>query len=244
MTSTRCRLLLIDNYDSFVFNAKHLFELAGAAFFGRQEAIEVVVMRNDESFLPLLAAGNFDGVIIGPGPGTPEDDEYFGHSKQVILEYGQKGLPVLGICLGFQGIYHVFGGALKKAQTPIHGKVSLLSLQGESGKQGGALFSQVAQGAGVMRYHSIMADLESPVPDCFELTAFVEEKTTDIEAEHRDTYTYAQAANGRELMALEHKLYPIYGVQFHPESFATECGFEIAHNFIQLCANNSDVPKY
>lgn len=229
-TKPRCRFLLIDNYDSFVFNALHLFELAGAAFFGRQNAIEVIVMRNDEPFLPLLEQGLFDGVIIGPGPGTPEDDLYFGHSKQVILEYGCKGLPVLGICLGFQGIYHIFGGKLKKAQMPIHGKVSLLEIKG------GLLFENVAQGAGVMRYHSIMADLESPIPDCFTLTAFVQ--TKPVGENLGQTYTYAQARNGQELMALEHKHYPIYGVQFHPESFATECGFEIAQNFIRKCQNN------
>jgi len=151
--SSVIHLLLIDNYDSFVFNAQHLFETA-------QPHVKVTVMRNDAPFLPLIEQGVFDGVIIGPGPGTPEDDAYFGHSKQVILHYGPKGLPVLGICLGFQGIYHYFGGTLKKASVPIHGKVSLLDIH-----EPGALLGTIAQHSAVMRYHSIMADLSAPIPD-------------------------------------------------------------------------------
>lgn len=214
------RLLLIDNYDSFVFNALHLFQVCAP-----DVAVEVTVVRNDEDFLPLLAAGQFDGVIIGPGPGTPEDDVYFGHSKAVILHYGCQGLPVLGICLGFQGIYHLFGGTLKKALEPVHGKVSLLTIE-----QPGLLLQDVAQETAVMRYHSIMADLQKPIPDCFHLNAFVKDST-------------AGQGNGRELMALEHKDFPIYGVQFHPESFATECGAQIARHFVNICRKSSYSPN-
>ena len=84
------KILLIDNYDSFVFNAHHLFQEA-------DPSIQVDVVRNDDDFLSLLDQGKYHGVIVGPGPGSPEDDAYFGHSKQVILEYPQKGIPVLGI---------------------------------------------------------------------------------------------------------------------------------------------------
>ncbi len=212
-------LLLIDNYDSFVFNALHLFHIS--------DDVQVTVVRNDDDFLGRVASGEFDGVIIGPGPGTPEDDSYFGHSKAIIMDYGTQGLPVFGICLGFQGIYHAFGGVLKKAAAPMHGKVSLLQIE-----QTGVLFEGVSNTAAVMRYHSIMADLAQPVPDCFYLTAYVQDGPGECHQQH---LIFAQEKNGRELMALEHKQYPIYGVQFHPESFATECGLEIARNFVAQC---------
>lgn len=234
----KLHILLIDNYDSFVFNAMHLFQTAGAAIAAdasyQIESVTVTVKRNDEDFLPLLKANTFDGVIIGPGPGTPEDDAYFGHSRQVILEYGCKGLPVFGICLGFQGIYHVFGGHLKKARTPIHGKVSLMDIAPEQAGLTNVLLQNISPGAGVMRYHSIMADLAKPIPDCFHLTAFVQAKGE--EQGGQQAFAYKCDINGQELMALEHKHHPIYGVQFHPESFATECGHQIAHNFLMKCA--------
>lgn len=215
------KILLIDNYDSFVFNAHHLFQEA-------DPSIQVDVVRNDDDFLSLLDQGKYHGVIVGPGPGSPEDDAYFGHSKQVILEYPQKGIPVLGICLGFQGMYYLFGGKLKKATTPVHGKISLLNIE-----DNGVLLDGVANGAAVMRYHSIMADLSQPVPECLKLTAFVEHEDNVDQVDSR--YSYEHPHNGRELMAFEHKTLPLYAVQFHPESFATECGFEIARNFIEKC---------
>lgn len=205
-------ILLIDNYDSFTYNLQHLLAV--------EPRIRLTVKRNDENFIQQLEANDYAGVVIGPGPGSPEDDNYFGFNKQVILDFGIKGLPILGVCLGFQGIYHCFGGKLKVAPLPMHGKVSELQVQ-----KSGALLQGIPSGANVMRYHSIIADLEKIVPDCLELLAFTGTSPS-------------RALNGQELMAVEHKVYPIYGVQFHPESFATEYGVQVIKNFIGQCAKH------
>ena len=202
-------LLLVDNYDSFTFTLQHLLE--------EEPGVSLTVRRNDEDFLPEIAAGRYDGAVIGPGPGSPEDEAYFGHNRRLILEYGPKGLPLLGVCLGLQGIYHCFGGTLKVAALPMHGKISALRID-----RAGVLLAGVPQGAPVMRYHSILADLDKPVPEGLELTAFTSESPSEDE-------------NGPELMALEHRDYPVYGIQFHPESFATVHGRTIARNFIRRC---------
>ncbi|MBE9562677.1 MAG: aminodeoxychorismate/anthranilate synthase component II, partial [Proteobacteria bacterium] len=122
------------------------------------------------------------------------------------------------ICLGFQGIYNCFGGKLKVSNLPMHGKVSSLKIDSS-----GLILHDVPDGIHVMRYHSIMADLEQPVPECLRLTAYTHP-------------CLSQEVNGTELMALEHQEYPIYGLQFHPESFATEYGDRIMSNFIGKCS--------
>ncbi|MDM8566050.1 aminodeoxychorismate/anthranilate synthase component II [Candidatus Halobeggiatoa sp. HSG11] len=205
-------ILLIDNYDSFTFNLQHLLLAI--------PNVTLTIKRNDDPFLEELEAGKYAGVVISPGPGSAEDKNYFGFNNQVILNFGTQGLPVLGICLGFQGIYNCFGGKLKVSNLPMHGKVSSLKIDSN-----GLILNSIPDGIHVMRYHSIMADLKQAVPECLRLTA----------------YTHpckSQTANGTELMALEHKEHPIYGLQFHPESFATEYGDRIMENFIGKCISN------
>lgn len=205
-------ILLIDNYDSFTYNLQHLIQI--------HSDVALTVRRNDQDFLSELAQGIYSGVVIGPGPGSPEDLRYFGHNREVILRFGVQGLPVLGVCLGFQGIYHSFGGRLKVAALPMHGKTSQLDV-----REPGCLLQDVPSGARVMRYHSILADLMSPVPDSLRLTAFT----------YPDDTQDSIRQNGAELMALEHRDYPVFGVQFHPESFATEHGGQIIKNFLVVC---------
>ncbi|MCI5149829.1 MAG: aminodeoxychorismate/anthranilate synthase component II, partial [Candidatus Electrothrix sp. MAN1_4] len=198
-------LLLIDNFDSFTYNLQHLIAM--------NSDVILTVKRNNDAFLKEIEQGIYSGVIIGPGPGSPDDDDYFGFNRKVILEYGTRGLPVLGICLGFQGIYSCFGGTLKVSKLPIHGKVSTLQIV-----HNGTILNNIPNHIQVMRYHSIMADLDKEKPDCLKLNA----------------YTFnspSQVINGRELMAIEHREYPIYGLQFHPESFATEFGKLMTDNF-------------
>jgi len=168
-------------------------------------------------------------VIIGPGPGSPEDDAYFGFCKHIINEHGRNGLPIFGICLGFQGLFALFGGQLCPAKLPVHGKVSRLNLT--SAGINSPLLAQIETDTNVMRYHSIMADLTKPVPDCFELLAFAE--PLDLNAK--------PSPNGQELMAIAHKHLPLFGVQFHPESFATDCGVDLARNFVEICRGQSSV---
>lgn len=201
------KILFIDNYDSFTNNLVHLFASLGA---------ELEVKRNDDlSILSALSENQYRAVIIGPGPGSPEDDEYFGVNRQVILEYGTKGVPILGVCLGFQGIWHTFGGALKRATLPQHGKLSKLTMIANRP----TIMAGVPTDVEVMRYHSIHCVGN---PDCFRLEAMVTEGEGVLE-------------DGNVLMAISHKVYPIYGVQFHPESYTNpQVGRTIAHNFLQL----------
>lgn len=210
-TQKDSNILLIDNYDSFTFNLQHLF--------AQQPNVTLTVVRNDHINLKDLEAGVYAGVVIGPGPGSPEDDVYFGLNKNVILDFGTKGLPVLGVCLGFQGIYNCFGGTLKISQLPVHGKLSELIIM-----RHGAILDGIPNGISVMRYHSILADLDAPIPDCFDLNAYTKE-------------SYSQSLNGDELMVIEHREHPLFGVQFHPESFATDFGGQFVKNFLAVCCN-------
>lgn len=203
------KILIIDNYDSFTYNLAHLF--------GALPEVEIDVVRNDDDFIPQLEAGTYDGVIISPGPGSPLDESYFGKNMEVIERFGKKGLPILGICLGFQGIAANFGAQLKEAAAVQHGKTSELKLLGES-----PILHGVFDGIKVMRYHSLMVDMNQPFPDELVLLAETDPAAKTVEK------------NGREAMALAHKQYPIYGLQFHPESYATELGSTIAANFVDI----------
>lgn len=203
------KILLIDNYDSFTYNLVHLF----AQF----QNVEVDVVRNDNIPFVLLDKNVYSGVIIGPGPGSPTDIDYFGQNMKVIQNYGAKGLPILGICLGFQGIASFFGASLKPAVYPQHGKTSAIDITNKSKILGG-----ITQGDAVMRYHSLMIDTDKAIPNEIIVTAEVAKNAETVKI------------NGPEIMALEHRDYPIYGLQFHPESFATEKGKVIAGNFITL----------
>lgn len=203
------KILIVDNYDSFTYNLLHLF--------AQIDGVEVEVVRNDEDFLDRLSAGEFDGVVISPGPGNPTDDHYFGKNMRVIKDYGLKGLPILGVCLGFQGIAAYFGASLKKASIPMHGKTSRLRVL-----KSDDLLDGLVSGTEVMRYHSLMIDTDKALPDEIIFTA-----ETDPEEESAKT-------NGREIMALRHKDLTLYGVQFHPESFASEMGDILAGNFVNI----------
>jgi anthranilate/para-aminobenzoate synthase component II len=144
------KILLVDNYDSFVFNLKALCESL--------EGVCITVMRNDDPFIELLAEGRFDGLIISPGPGSPDDVHYFGQCMTAIKEVGPSmNLPILGVCLGFQGIAHAFGCTLKRALLPMHGKVSPLKVI-----QPSVILQGVNDGSMVMRYHSLMIDMAKP----------------------------------------------------------------------------------
>jgi len=207
------KILLVDNYDSFTYNLVHLF--------AQIDGTQIDVVRNDEDFLGKLKSGGFGGVIISPGPGDPTDQSYFGNNMQLINDYSLKGLPILGVCLGFQGIASFFGAKLKKAKAPMHGKTSRLRII-EPDK----LLAGVPDGVEIMRYHSLMIDADKPLPK--ELVFTAETDSSEISAQK----------NGREIMALCHRDLPIYGVQFHPESFATEQGKKMAENFIKIIRQN------
>lgn len=202
------KVLLIDNYDSFTYNLLHLLTEAGG---------DVDVVRNDQNFLPELEKGTYDRVVIGPGPGSPDDRHYFGNCLEVITKYGTKGLPILGVCLGHQGIAYAFGATLRRATVPMHGKSSKLTITKNS-----KLMVGVEEHEEVMRYHSLMID-----PDTFPNKYLV--TTSEVVSDEASV-----KINGREIMSIEHVSHPIYGVQFHPESFKTASGKQIIENFLAL----------
>lgn len=197
-------VLIIDNYDSFTFN---LYQFTGEILESRCDGFALDVKRNDEITLAEIENANYSHIILSPGPGEPSDPEYFGVCAQVILNYGQKK-PVLGVCLGMQGIVHYFGGRIIRGRLPVHGKISQI----EHDEKG--VFISLPQKLEVMRYHSLVADT-GQIPDCLQITAKVCYSDEDY-----------------EIMAVRHKTLPIEGIQFHPESFATEGGKRMLENFL------------
>ncbi|MCV0409824.1 aminodeoxychorismate/anthranilate synthase component II [Nitrosopumilus sp.] len=189
------KFLIIDNYDSFVYNiAQYLGELG----------VDCEVIRNDKITLDQIKQNNYDGIIISPGPGTPEDKKYFGVCSDVIKDIGPT-TPILGVCLGHQGIIHAFGGKVTNAGCVRHGKTSPVK------HTNSGLFLNVKNPFRATRYHSLVGD-KTKIPDILEVTA-----TADDDG---------------EVMAITHKKYLIQGVQFHPESIMTENGKKILENFI------------
>jgi len=190
------KFLIIDNYDSFVYNiAQYLGELG----------VESDVIRNDKITLDEIKQNNYDAIVISPGPGTPEEKKYFGVCSDVITNMGPT-TPILGVCLGHQGIIHAFGGKVTNAGCVRHGKTSPVNHTNSE------LFKGVSNPFRATRYHSLVGD-KTIIPDILEVTA--------------------TAADDGEIMAIRHKEYLIEGVQFHPESIMTEEGKKILANFIR-----------
>ena len=152
------KVVIIDNYDSFTFN---LYQYCGEILNKRTLSgqNEIIVKRNDEITVKNLENFNPDKIIISPGPGSPDKKEYFGNCQDIILKLG-KSIPILGICLGMQGIVHSFGGKIIHAKEPMHGKISFL-LHDEKG-----IYEKIPQNIEIMRYHSLVVDINT-LPDCF-----------------------------------------------------------------------------
>lgn len=162
------------------------------------------VYRNDEISLSKIIKKNYDRIIISPGPGHPADPEYFGVCSEVLANLS-KEIPTLGVCLGMQGMATVFGGKVIRAKVPMHGKTSII----EHDQKG--VFKDLPKRISGMRYHSLIVDKKT-LPDCLEISAI--------------------SLDTKEIMGLRHKEYPIEGIQFHPESFATEGGIQMIANFL------------
>jgi anthranilate synthase component 2 len=194
------KFLIIDNYDSFVYNlAQRLGELG----------VTSDVIRNDQLTIEQIKNGNYDAIIISPGPGTPDDKRYFGICKEVILELGPT-TPILGVCLGHQGIISCFGGKVVNAGNVRHGKTSQVKHYGDS------MFNEIKNPFRATRYHSLVGD-KTIIPDSLKITAIAEDDG--------------------EVMGVSHKEYLIEGVQFHPESILTDEGTQILGNFIERVKN-------
>ncbi len=210
-------VLIIDNYDSFTFN---LYQYVGEILqtLDSDEEASVIVKRNNEITLADVQAMNLDRIIISPGPGSPDDPAYFGICAEVIETLG-KTVPLLGVCLGMQGIAHVFGGDVVRASVPMHGKVSSIR------HDNSGIYQGLPQELEIMRYHSLVVKADT-IPSCLTITSVVAN-------DNRAELSFAESAlTGDEIMGLAHKEYPIQGVQFHPESFATEGAKRLLSNFL------------
>lgn len=186
--------LMIDNYDSFVYNLKaYLDELNE----------EVKVIRNDKITIEQISEmKNLRGIIISPGPKSPKDS---GICVEVVKKFSGK-IPILGVCLGHQIIGYEFGAVIEKGHKPMHGKVTKIFHNKSN------LFRNLENPYEVTRYHSLVIN-EDTLP---------EELAVDARSEDN------------AVMAVSHKKYPVYGVQFHPEAVMTQYGHELLQNFINL----------
>ena len=210
-------VLIIDNYDSFTFN---LYQYVGEILqtLDGEKQPQVNVVRNNELTLEEVQALNPDRIIISPGPGAPDDPAYFGICGEVIETLG-KTTPLLGVCLGMQGIAHVFGGDVVRAHIPMHGKVSAIR------HDDAGIYHGLPQGLEIMRYHSLVVKADT-LPECLQITSVV------ANADNGALDFDKSALSGDEIMGVRHKDYPIQGVQFHPESFATEGAKRLLSNFL------------
>jgi len=196
-------ILMIDNYDSFTYNLVQYLGELGA---------DVKTVRNDAVNIDGIRELNPAGIVISPGPCTPDEA---GISLAVVSELGET-YPVFGVCLGYQCIGQVFGGNVVRAGKIMHGKTSMIRHRGQG------VFAGLEQPFEATRYHSLVVDKQK-IPDCLEVTAWTEHENGEVE----------------EVMGLKHRELRIEGVQFHPESIMTRCGHDLLQNFLNTTKETS-----
>lgn len=190
-------ILLLDNYDSFVFNLARYFQRLGQ---------ETRVVRSDAIDAAGVLRAAPAAVVISPGPCTPAEA---GCSLEVVRRCTGQ-LPILGVCLGHQAIGAALGGRVVRAAEPMHGRTSQILHHGRG------VFAGIPSPTTACRYHSLVVE-ERGLPDCLEVTA--------------------RTADG-VVMALEHRDYPVVGLQFHPESILTEAGYQLLANFLRMAGQS------
>ena len=190
------KTLIIDNYDSFTYNLyQFLGELSG----------NPIVVVNDEITHINIKDIDPTHIVISPGPGTVKNPKDFGNSEEIILRFMDK-IPILGVCLGLQGIIKALGGKIEPAPKIMHGKQSLIKHNNSK------IFKDVPNPFMAMRYHSLCASHQN-FPKNLRITANDKDNT---------------------IMGIEHCENPLFGIQFHPESFKTDSGKQILKNFLIL----------
>lgn len=188
-------MVVIDNYDSFTYNlVQYLGELG----------IETTVFRNDRVSVLEIEGLRPAGIIISPGPGRPEGA---GITVEAIRHFA-GAVPILGVCLGHQGIAQAYGGRIVSADVLMHGKTSLIH------HDGATIYRDLECPFRATRYHSLVVQREN-LPDCLEISAWTQDGT---------------------IMGVRHREDLVEGVQFHPESILTEVGKNLLRNFIDLSA--------
>lgn len=187
--------LIVDNYDSFVYNIAHYVAELGS---------RPLVLRNDEVSVKIVERIRPDRIVISPGPGHPANPRDVGASIDIVREFAGR-VPILGVCLGHQIIGVVFGAEVRRAKTIKHGKTSQVR------HMGGPLYVGVPEVFTAMRYHSLVIDKVPP-----------------------SLVVDAVSLDDGEVMGVRHVEYPVYGVQYHPESVGTPLGKKIIKNFLDL----------
>ncbi|NBR34516.1 MAG: aminodeoxychorismate/anthranilate synthase component II [Rhodobacteraceae bacterium] len=187
-------LLLIDNYDSFTYNLVHYVGELG---------VDVVVKRNDALDVQEAMAMNPSGILLSPGPATPDQA---GICLALTAAAAETKTPLLGVCLGHQTIGQAFGGDVIRCHEIVHGKMGTMHHDGKG------VFAGLPNPFQATRYHSLVVD-RATLPDCLEVTATLADGT---------------------IMGLQHRELPIQGVQFHPESIASEHGHALLQNFVNM----------
>ena len=185
-------ILLIDNYDSFVYNLARYFERLGHT---------TRVVRNTAIDGDGVESLNPAAIVLSPGPCTPQRA---GCTLELVRRFHARR-PLLGICLGHQTIAEALGGRVIRAKEPVHGRTSPIRHNGRG------VFAQLPDPLIGCRYHALVVD-EASLPDCLEVTARTEDGT---------------------IMAVEHRTLPVIGLQFHPESILTECGYPLLAAFLR-----------
>jgi anthranilate synthase component 2 len=188
-------ILMIDNYDSFTYNLVQYLGELGA---------EVETVRNDAVSVDDIAEMKPEGIVISPGPCTPNEA---GICVDLVRDLGSR-IPMLGVCLGHQCIGQAFGAKVVRAERIMHGKTSMIYHRSQG------IFKGLAQPFEATRYHSLVLQADT-IPDCFSVMAWTEYQ------------------GGHEIMGIKHSLYDLQGVQFHPESILTTCGHDLLRNFLQ-----------
>jgi len=188
-------ILMIDNYDSFTYNLVQYLGELGA---------EVVTVRNDAVTVDEVLLMKPEGIVISPGPCTPNEA---GISVEVIKKLGED-IPILGVCLGHQCIGQAYGGKVVRASRIMHGKTSMIYHRSQG------VFAGLPLPFEATRYHSLVVENGS-IPENLAVMAW-----TEHNGDH-------------EIMGLKHRQFPVHGVQFHPESILTRCGHDLLRNFLQ-----------
>lgn len=191
-------LLLIDNYDSFVYNLYHFLGELGA---------RIEVRRNDQVSVDEAMDLHPQAIVLSPGPCDPDKAGIC----LDLVDAAADRIPLLGVCLGHQAIGQAFGGRVVQAEVPMHGKLSAIQHDGDG------LFAEVPSPLTATRYHSLTVERET-MPDCLDITAETDDGT---------------------VMGVRHRDLPVHGVQFHPESIASEHGHALLRNFLQIAGYNA-----
>jgi len=184
-------ILMIDNYDSFTYNLVQYLEQIGAS---------VRVVRNDTVPLQEIITWEIDGIVISPGPGRPESAGL----TVPLIKHFSGDVPILGVCLGHQGIAAAFGGEIISAKKLMHGKTSMIHSDGKK------IYRGIRSPFEAMRYHSLAVSREN-FPECLEISS---------------------ESDDGEIMGIRHRQHPTEGIQFHPESIMTRVGKRILRNFL------------